>query len=150
MVMETKALSKTAENFPVVFEDFFKPWNEWFDNNSFWGKNSKVPAVNIRDTKENYLVSLAVPGFKKEDFKIDVEGNILTISSEKEDSKEEKKEKYTRKEYNYASFSRSFTLPENVKQENIDAAYKDGILELTLPKKEDAKKTIATKTIPVK
>jgi HSP20 family protein len=71
-------------------------------------------------------VSLAAPGMKKEDFKIDVDGNMLTISSEKEETKEEKEKKFTRKEYNYSSFSRSFTLPDEVNKEKIDAKYEDG------------------------
>ena len=75
---------------------------------------------------------------------------MLTISSEKEEKKEEKDEKYTRKEYSYSSFSRSFTLPEDVKQDAIDAKYEDGILNLRLPRREDAKRTTASKRIAVK
>ena len=75
-----------------------------------------VPAVNITEQKNDYLVSLAAPGMKKDDFKIDVDGNMLTISSEKEENKEEKDKKFTRKEYSYSSFSRSFTLPDEVNQ----------------------------------
>ena len=96
------------------------------------------------------MVSLAAPGLKKSDFKIEVEGNMLTISSEKEESKEEKETRYTRKEYSYTSFSRSFTLPEEVNKEKIDAVYEDGVLKLTLPKMEEAKKAAATKHIAVK
>jgi HSP20 family protein len=96
------------------------------------------------------MVSLAVPGMKKDDFNIDVEGNMLTISSEKEESKEEKEDKYTRKEYNYSSFSRSFTLPDEVNKEKIEAKYEDGVLKLMLPKKEEAKKLAAGKHIAVK
>jgi len=151
--MATKALMKTGEMFPTVFEDFFKPWNEWFDDKSFFGKIMKVPAVNVTETKEFFMVSLAVPGLKKNDFKIDIEGNMLTISSEKEEEKEEKEEKdlkFTRKEYNYSSFSRSFTLPEEIKREKITAIYEDGILKLTLPKSEEFKKVAAVKHIAVK
>ena len=75
---------------------------------------------------------------------------MLTISSEKEESKEEKEDKYTRREYSYTSFSRSFTLPEDVKQEEIDARYENGELRLTLPRKDEAKKAAATKRIAVK
>jgi len=148
--MSTKALSRTSERTPTLFEDFFKPWNEWFDNGgNFWNKVLSVPAVNITENKDNYEVSLAVPGMKKDDFKIDVEGNMLTISSEKEETKEEKDKKFTRKEYNYSSFSRSFTLPEEVNQEKIEARYEEGVLKLMLPRKEEAKKT-AAKQIAVK
>lgn len=142
--MSTKALVKPGETFPSVFEDLFKPWNEWFDNGGFWGKMMKMPAVNVTDNKNDYMVCLAAPGLKKEDFKIDVDGNMLTISSEKEESKEEKDSRYTRKEYNYSSFSRSFTIPDDVNKEKIDAKYEDGELRLMLPKFEEAKKTSAT------
>ena len=148
--MSPTSLIKTGITIPSVFENLFKPWNEWLDNGSIWAGVMKMPAVNVTDNKENYTVSLAAPGLKKEDFKIDVEGNMLTISSEKEESKDEKEELYTRKEYSYTSFSRSFTLPEEVIKEKIDAVYQDGVLKLTLPKNEAAKKVAATKHIAVK
>ncbi len=148
--MSTRAIAKPGM-LPTVFDDFFKPWNEWFDNSSaFLGRTMTMPAVNIVENKEDYMVSLAVPGMKKEDFNIDVEGNMLTISSEKEESKEEKEDKYTRKEYNYSSFSRSFTLPDEVNKEKIEAKYVDGVLKLMLPKREEAKKLAAGKHIAVK
>ncbi|MEQ1798993.1 MAG: Hsp20/alpha crystallin family protein [Lacibacter sp.] len=148
--MSTKAVTKVGM-LPTVFDDFFKPWNEWFDNGgSLMGRIMTVPAVNIVEDKNDYKVSLAVPGMKKDDFNIDVEGNMLTISSEKEESKEEKDEKYNRKEYSYSSFSRSFTLPEEVNKEKIEAKYEDGLLKLMLPKKEEVKKLAASKHIAVK
>lgn len=145
--MSTRALTKSTLS-PSLFDDFFKPWNEWFDES---GQNriSKMPSVNITENNNSYNVSLAVPGLKKEDFKIDIDGNMLTISSEKEEQNEEKDEKYTRKEYSYSSFSRSFTLPEDVKQDAIDAKYENGILNLRLPRKEDAKRITASKRIAV-
>lgn len=146
--MGTQALAKTGERMPSVFEDLFKPWNEWFDG-GFWGRTMNIPAVNIVEHDNNYQVSLAVPGMKKDDFKIDVDGNMLTISSEKEETKEEKEKKFTRKEYNYSSFSRSFTLPEEINKEKIEAKYEDGVLKLVLPRKEEAKKPVA-KHIAVK
>lgn len=148
--MSTNALAKAGPTFPTVFEDLFKPWSDWFDNGNFLARVMKMPAVNVTDNKDNYLISLAVPGLKKEDFKIDVEGNTLTISSEKEENKEEKDGKYTRKEYNYSSFSRSFTLPGEVVNEKIDAVYQDGVLKVTLPKNEEAKIVAAAKHIAVK
>ena len=147
--MATQALSRLSERMPTVFEDFFKPWNEWFDNGGLFGRTMNIPAVNITEQKNDYLVSLAVPGMKKEDFKIDVDGNMLTISSEKEETKEEKDKKFTRKEYNYSSFSRSFTLPDEVNKEKIDAKYEDGVLKISLPRKEEVKKPTA-KQIAVK
>jgi HSP20 family protein len=140
--MSTKALTKASESFPLIFDDFFKPWNEWFSG-GFFGKAQAVPAVNITDNKDDYKVSVAAPGLKKNDFKIDVEGNMLTISSEKEENKEEKDARYTRKEYSYSSFRRSFALPEEVNQEKIEASYEDGVLKVVLPKKDEAKKKLA-------
>ena len=135
---------------PSIFDDFFKPWNEIFRTNEGWGRLMTLPAVNITENKDHYNLSLAVPGLKKNDFKIDVEGNILTISSEKEENKEEKDAQFTRREYSYSSFNRSFTLPDEVNKEKIDAAYEDGVLKLTLPKKEEAKKLATSKHIAIK
>ena len=147
--MGTQALAKTGERLPILFDDFFRPWNEWFDNGGIWGRTMNVPAVNITELKDEFMLSLAVPGMKKDDFKIDVDGNMLPISSEKEESKEEKDKKFTRKEYNYSSFSRSFTLPQEINREKIDARYEDGVLKISLPRKEEAKKPEA-KHIAVK
>ena len=147
--MGTQTLARLSERIPSVFDDFFKPWNEWFDNGGFRGRVMNVPAVNITEQKDAYLVLLAAPGMKKEDFKIDVDGNMLTIGSEKEETKEEKGKKFTRKEYNYSSFSRGFTLPDEVNLEKIDAKYEDGVLKISLPRKEEAKKS-AAKHIAVK
>jgi HSP20 family protein len=147
--MGTQALTKATERMPTFFDDFFKPWNEWFDSSGMWGRTMTVPAVNITENKNEYQVSIAVPGMKKDDFKIDMEGNMLTISSEKEETKEEKDKKFTRKEYNYSSFSRSFTLPDEVNKEKIEAKYEEGVLKLVLPRKEEAKKPSA-KQIAVK
>ncbi len=147
--METQTLAKATERMPSVFDDFFKPRNEWFDNGGFTGRTMNVPAVNITENKDEYMVSLAVPGMKKDDFNIDVEGNMLNISSEKEETKEEKDKKFTRKEYNYSSFCRSFTLPEEINKEKIEAKYENGVLKISLPRKEEAKK-LSAKHIAVK
>jgi HSP20 family protein len=147
--METKALTRLSEKMPSLFEDFFKPWNEFFDNGGPWGRVVNVPAVNITEQQDQYLVAVAVPGMKKSDFKINVDGNILTISSEKEDTKEEKDKKFTKKEYSYSSFSRSFTLPDEVNKEKIDAHYEEGVLKISLPRIENEKKPSA-KQIAVK
>lgn len=148
--MSTRALTKAGETFPTLFDDFFRPWNEWFDNGSVMNRSLNIPAVNITENKDHFNVSLAVPGMKKDDFNIDIEGNMLTISCEKEEKKEEKDKRYTRKEFNYSSFSRSFTLPEDVNKEKIEAHYEDGVLKMNLPKKEEAKKLMANKHIAVK
>lgn len=135
--MAMQSLMRPTEKMPMLFDDFFKPWNEWFgEGNNGWNKMLRVPPVNITENKGNFKVVLAVPGMKKEDLKIDLDGNMLTISSEKEEKKEENDEKFTRKEFSFYSFSRSFTLPEDVDQEKIEANYHDGELTLMLPKKE--------------
>lgn len=122
-----------------VVDDFFKPWNEWFDNSGLRGRTMNVPAVSITEQKDQYQLSLAAPGFKKEDFKIDVNGNMLTISSKKEENKEEKDKRFTRKEYSYFSFSRSFTLPEEINKEKIETKYEDGVLKISMPAKKKLK-----------
>ena len=148
--MSKYALTKTSERFPPLFDDFFKPWNEWFDTeSSFLSRTVRIPSVNITENKDEYSVSLAVPGMKKDDFKIDVDRNMLTISCEKDETKEEQDKKYTRREYSYSSFSRSFNLPDEVNSEKIDARYEDGLLKISLPRKEEAKKS-AAKQIAVK
>lgn len=144
--MATKELTKRSELFPAFFDDFFRPWNDWFG----MGRSITTPAVNIKDNKNHFEVSVAAPGLKKSDFNIDVEDNMLTISCEKEENKEEKDERYTRKEYSYTSFSRSFTLPEEVIKDKIEAAYDDGVLRITLPKTEQVKKAALSKHIAVK
>jgi HSP20 family protein len=147
--MATNALIKPGL-FPSVFDDFFKPWNEWFEGRGAPARTITVPAVNVTENEQNYSVSVAAPGLKKEDFKIGLSRNMLTISAEKDEENEEKEGKYNRKEYNYSSFSRSFTLPEEVNREQIDAKYEDGVLKLVLPKKEEVKKANVTKAIQVK
>ena len=148
--MSTRSLARSTEKMPSVFNDFFRPWDEWFEGGGLTSRVLNVPAVNITENKDEFMVSLAIPGMKKEDFNIDIEGNMLTISSEQEESKEEKNEKYTRKEFNYSSFSRSFSLPEEVNMDKIDARYVDGVLKLSLPKKEEAKKIATSKHIAIK
>ena len=124
---------------PSVFNDFFKPWNEWFMDKK--GMMSSVPAVNIKEADGKYQVMLAAPGLKKDDFHVEVDGNLVTISAETKSEKEEKEDQYTRKEYSYSSFSRTFTLPENVEKDKIEARYENGELKLVLPKKENASKS---------
>lgn len=128
-----------GENFPAYsnfFDDFF---TRDLNNGNLRGAN--LPAVNISEDDDNFEVEVAAPGLKKEDFKINLENNLLTISGEhKEESEEKEGKKISRREFSYTSFNRSFTLPETVKAEDINAKYEDGVLRLTLPKKEEAKK----------
>ena len=141
--MATRSLTKWSERVPSLFDDFFKPWNEWFDEGGNLFRVMNIPAVNITEKENQYQVALAAPGLKKDDFKIDVSGNMLTISCEKEESRDESGKKFNRKEYNYSSFSRSFTLPDEVNQDKIEARYEEGVLNITLPRREAAKKSSA-------
>jgi HSP20 family protein len=134
---------------PSLLEDTFNPLSQWFDDSNLVRRIAHVPAVNIKEHNDNYVVAVAAPGLKKEDFKIDLENNLLTVSSEKEEEKEEKEARFSRREYSYTSFSRSFSLPDDVKQDAIAARYENGELRITLPKKEGAKKAAAAKQISV-
>ncbi|MGF7230300.1 Hsp20/alpha crystallin family protein [Arachidicoccus sp.] len=126
---------------PNWFEDF---WNRdlfnWNDKN-FSSTETTLPSVNVKETANDYKVEVAAPGMNKEDFHITLDGNLLTISSEKKVENNEEKDNYTRKEFSYQSFQRSFELPKNVvNEEEIKAKYESGVLHLTIPKKEEAKK----------
>ena len=125
------------------FRPFFMP--NLFDNDFFpvvSDRTSSMPAVNIREDEKNYVLELAIPGMDKKDLKIDINEDVLTISSESKSEKEESKDGYKRKEFSYSSFCRSFYVPENVDRDKIDANYKDGILSVDLPKQEEEKKKI--------
>ncbi|WP_340154854.1 Hsp20/alpha crystallin family protein [uncultured Winogradskyella sp.] len=98
-----------------------------------------LPKVNIKDTADAFLIEMAVPGFKKSDFNIDLDNEVLSISTETKEENEQKEDNYTRREFGYASFKRTFNLPETVDDEKINANYKEGILSILLPKKEEAK-----------
>lgn len=121
------------------FVDFF---NNFFENETFnrnFHRNCSVPAANISETDNDFTIALAVPGLSKDDFKVEIENNLLTIYSEKSESKEENTDNFTRKEFVVGSFSRSFTLPKSVDSEKIQAQYNNGILNVVLPKKEEEK-----------
>jgi HSP20 family protein len=113
--------------------------SDFFDNDRFfdadWLRKQSVPAVNVKETEKTFEIEVAAPGLTKKDFHIAVDNGMLTISSEKQEEKEEKDNNYTRKEFSYSSFSRSFTLPENVNEEDVKAYYEDGILKLHVAKK---------------
>ncbi|PKP51593.1 MAG: heat-shock protein Hsp20 [Bacteroidetes bacterium HGW-Bacteroidetes-1] len=101
-----------------------------------------IPAVNIRESEDSFILDMASPGIKKEDFKINLDNNVLTISSEKNENREEANERYTRREFELNAFSRSFTLPKTIDLDKIKADYNQGVLSVTLPKREDAKVAI--------
>ena len=126
---------------PMFFDDFFNRDVFNWNNSNFSVTNTTIPAVNIKETLENYEVELAAPGMTKKDFKIELNGNSLTISSEKSHQYEENKsEKYFRKEFSYQSFQRTFTLQKEVVDiEKIEAKYENGLLHLLIPKKEEVK-----------
>lgn len=105
-------------------------------------RSGSMPAVNIKENEKNFTLELAVPGMDKKDLKIDINEDVLTISSESKQENEEEKDGYKRKEFSYSSFCRSFYIPENVSKEKIDANYKDGILTVELPKVEEEKSKI--------
>ncbi len=131
----------TDRFFPTqsIFDTFFN--RELMDCNYNERKESTPPAVNILSNKDDYSIEVAAPGLKKEDFKIDLTENNLTISSERKDSKEDKNKGYSRREFHYSKFSRSFTLPENdIKRDEISAKYTDGILTVVIPKNMDEKR----------
>lgn len=122
------------------------PWRDFFDL-GLWGnrnfeKTNTLPAVNISEDDKNYMVDVAAPGFNKSDFKINVEDDILTISAEtKTENQEGDSRTYSRREYSYSSFTRSFQLPDNAKDDQISAKYTDGVLHLSIPKTNQQVKT---------
>jgi len=126
---------------PMLFDDFFN--REFFDWNSsnFSNTSTTIPAVNIKETTKHYEVEVAAPGMSKKDFKLELDGNVLTISSERQNQREENEnERYTLREFSYQSFHRTFTLQKDVLDvEKIGAKYENGLLHLVIPKKEEAK-----------
>ncbi len=148
--METKAVDKPRTSWPTLFdsgwmEKFFNaPLDEFFN----FGKVMNVPAVNVTETDKDFKLSIAAPGLEKKDFKVDAFDDMLTISAEKEKEEKEEKDRYNRREYNYQSWSRSFTLPENCDLTKINAEYKNGELKIFIPKRE-VKEPKKVKTISV-
>jgi HSP20 family protein len=145
--MEEKAMTlarlsnSNYPSFPSFFDRFFEgDLMDWSASN-FAGNRSTLPAVNVRDNENEYLIEVAAPGMKKDDFKINYDNGRLTISSEKqEEMKEGESDRYTRREFHYQSFQRTFTVSENVVDSGkIGANYADGILIITLPKRDELK-----------
>lgn len=129
-----------AKTLSGIMDDIFngKFINKDFATSDFFGAHAPV---NIRETKEAYVLDVVAPGFEKGDFKINLDGQTLTISSEKKSEQKTENEKQIRREFSFRSFSRSFTLDENVDAEKINAKYDNGVLKLTLPKKEAKQET---------
>jgi HSP20 family protein len=140
--MEDKAM------LPTIARRNFRPFymGSIFDNDFFpvmSTNTNSMPAVNIKEDEKSFMLDLAVPGIDKKDLKIDINEDLLTISSETKNDSEENKDGYKRKEFSYTSFCRSFQIPENVNREKIEANYKDGILSVSLPKFEEEKNKIS-------
>ena len=131
--------------FNRVFDEFFNTdFSKVLGNENF----SSTAKANVRERDTGFVIELAAPGLTKEDFQLSVEKNLLTIKAEVKSENEENTDKYTRREFNYRSFNRSFRLPKSVLAENIEATYEDGVLKLLLPKREEAVQVV--KEIEVK
>lgn len=125
---------------PNMLEEMFN--GNWIEtNNPLRSFEKSTPAVNVKETQDGFSLEVAVPGMKKEDFKLELEENVLSISSEKQEETEteNQEEKFTLREFSYSSFKRSFTLPESIDNTKISADYTDGVLKIELPKREEAK-----------
>lgn len=133
---------------PMITRRSYKPFflSNIFDDNFFpvvQQRSTSMPAVNIREDEKKYILDLAVPGIDKKDLKIEINEDVVTVSSENKNEKEETYDGFKRKEFSYTSFCRSFYLPDNVNKEKIEATYKDGILTVNLPKEEEEKAKIS-------
>lgn len=126
-------IRKQAPFFPSLIDDFIN--QDW---NLKTPGSTTLPAVNIKDLDAQFEIELAVPGMKKSDFEIEVEDGLLSISSSLEEEQVTEKGKFTRREFSYNSFKRTFTIPESVDPSNIEAQYSDGVLQLRLPKRKEA------------
>lgn len=126
--------TSTYPSFSSLFDDFFnREMSDW-RNNNYSSTQTTLPKVNIKEQKDAYLIEMAAPGMKKEDFNIALDSEVLTISSSKKEDSDTKR--YTLKEFSYQSFKRSFALPESIDGENIAASYENGVLRVRIPKKE--------------
>lgn len=146
--MKNQSPARRPDIAPALLSDLFTPWNEWFSDRAGWPALFNRPAVNVAETDKSFVVELAAPGMKKKDFDIQVANDMLTISSKKEEKEEETNKKFTRKEYTYTAFRRSFSLPANTESSKIEAKYEDGILAITIPK--DGQHSSAPEKIEVK
>lgn len=130
-------LKRDRTFFPSIVDEFFG--RDFLPNLFEFQTGINMPSVNIIEGKEDFRIEVAAPGLEKGDFKISLDNNVLTISSEKEENREEKEERYMRREFSYTSFRRSFSLPQTVEGDKISAAHNNGVLTITIPKREEAK-----------
>jgi HSP20 family protein len=131
-------LRKSRETMPSLIDEFFG--RDLMDSIFSERTGVSTPAINVIENTDDFRIEVAAPGLDKKDFKIDLDNNVLTISSEKELKNEEKEGRFMRREFSYSSFTRSFSLPEAVDAEKIKASHKDGILRISIPKREEAKR----------
>ncbi len=134
-------IKRTQNNYPS-FPSFFENWfnNSLMDLNDYSHSSGSLPAINVKEDNDKYEVEVAAPGMEKDDFNLKLENDILTISAEKRDEKNEDNDTYSRKEFSYQSFKRSFTLPDgHIMTDKIEAKYTNGILKIQLPKREEVK-----------
>ncbi len=134
------SIVRFSNQYPSVFDRFFA--NDLFDwsNRNYSETDTTLPSVNIKESTDEFEVELAAPGFEKKDFNIELNHDLLTISSEKKVENETKEgQQFARREFSYQSFSRSFTLPNTADGDKIKARYENGILRVSIPKKEEAK-----------
>lgn len=139
---ENNKKNSSALNKNSVFDSIF--------NDTFFADRmvTRVPATNISETADHFHIDLAAPGLKKEDFKLKLEGDVLSISVEKMHQEQQQERSYAKREYNFSSFVRAFTLPESADAESINARYADGILSIDIAKREEAK--MVTRQIEIK
>lgn len=136
----TMTLLRFSNVYPRLIDRFLDDEMSDWSNRNYSNTNTTLPSVNIKEDVNGFEVELAAPGFEKGDFKIDLDKNVLTISSDKQVESETKEgQRFTRREFSYQSFSRSFTLPNIVDGNKIAAKYENGILRVSIPKKEEAK-----------
>jgi len=135
-------LNRLVPTFNTWIDNFYRDDDDFFAD---WNASRNFPPVNVEESEKEFQVSLAAPGLKKEDFNIEVKDNSLIISNESSEESEESEENYTRKEFSYRSFHRSFWLPENAKSDDIKASYKNGILMITVPKTKVEKGELSKK-----
>lgn len=139
-----------SQAFPSLLDDIFGRELFNWENNNFSATSTTLPSVNIKESDDKFEVELAAPGMDKNDFKVTLNDSLLTISSSKNDEKETVEDNFTRREFSYQSFQRSFKLPNNVvDEENIKANYDNGLLHLVIPKKEEAKENKASRVIEI-
>jgi HSP20 family protein len=145
----TQGMAPTGFGWPSLLEDVTTPgWSrdlmqDFFNDNFFSGVGrigTTLPAVNITETADDVVIEMAAPGMKKADFKVEIDNDQLHIGYKKEQEEEKDNRNHWRREYNYQAFDRTFTLPSMVESDKVKASYTDGILRITVPKKEEARK----------